>query len=217
VLGYVLLRNFDVFAALREHGRAMGTLIDQHPVAAVAIYITGFVGLVVLSLPGAFAMTVAGGFLFGLVPGTALAVVSATLGAVAIFLAVRLGFGGAVRPWLMARGSGSLFARIERGLQEDATIYLLLLRLIPAVPFPVANIAPAFFGVRIQTFALTTFLGIMPGTALTAWIGHGLNGVLSQDERPDFVLLGEPEVFGPLAALIVLVALPLVVKRLRKH
>ena len=214
--GYALLGDFDVFAALRDHGQTALAWTDAHPVAALVLYVFGFVVVVALSLPGAFAMTVAGGFLFGLVPGTALAVASATLGALAVFLAVRLGFGETVRRRLLARGSGGLFARVERGLRADAATYLLLLRLVPAVPFPVVNIAPAFFGVRARTFALTTCLGITPGTALTAWIGQGLGEVFARGERPNLALLREPEMFGPLVGLVLLVSLPLLLKRFRR-
>lgn len=215
--GYALLGDLDVIATLRSHGRVASAWTEAHPAAAVALYVLGFVFVVTLSLPGAFAMTVAGGFLFGLVPGTALAVASATTGALAVFLLVRAGFGEAVRTWLLARGSESAVARIERGLRADAASYLLLLRLVPAVPFAVANVAPAFLGVRARTFVLTTFLGITPGTALTAWIGHGLGEVFASGEQPDLALLRQPEVFGPLAALVLLVSLPLLLKRIRRR
>lgn len=215
-IGSALLLDLDVFAVLRAHGRTALTWSAANPVLAVGAYVLVFVGLVALSLPGAFAMSVAGGFLFGPLSGTVLAVASATLGAMAVFLAVRFGFGEAVRRSALARDSGGVFARIERGLKEDGATYLLLLRLVPAVPFPVINIVPAFFGVRTRTFALTTLLGITPGTGLTVWLGHGLGGVLLRGEQPDLALLHDPHTFGALMVLALLVAAPLILKRIRR-
>jgi uncharacterized membrane protein YdjX (TVP38/TMEM64 family) len=214
--GYLLLRDFDAFGALAEHREAIVAWCEAHRVSAVGIYVATFVGVVVLSLPGAFAMTVTGGFLFGLLPGALLSVVSATLGGLVVFLVARFGLGEPARAWLMARGSGAAFRRIERGLQENAIVYMLLLRLVPAVPFTVANVAPAFFGIKARTFALTTFFGIMPGTTITAWIGVGLNEIFDRGDRPDIGILADPHVYGPILGLIALATLPLVVKRLRR-
>jgi uncharacterized membrane protein YdjX (TVP38/TMEM64 family) len=213
--GYLLLRDFDVFGALAEHREAIVAWCEAHRVRAVAIYMATFVGVVVLSLPGAFAMTVTGGFLFGLLPGALLSVTSATLGGLVVFLVARFGLGEPARAWIMSRGSGAAFRKIERGLQENAIVYMLLLRLVPAVPFTVANVAPAFFGISARTFALTTFVGIMPGTAITAWIGVGLNDILDRGDRPGIDILADPMVFGPILGLIALASLPLVLKRIR--
>lgn len=215
--GFAALSDFDIFGTLRAHGGAALTWAGAHPMSAMLLYVALFVLLVALSLPGAFAMTITGGFLFGLAAGTALAVVSATLGAIGVFLAVRLGFGEAVRRWLGAGRLAGAFTRLEQGLRENGVSYLLLLRLVPAVPFPVANIAPAFLGVPVHTFAATTLVGITPGTALTAWIGQGLHEVFARGGRPDLDLLHRPEVLGPLAGLVLLVSLPLGMKRLRRH
>jgi uncharacterized membrane protein YdjX (TVP38/TMEM64 family) len=215
LIGFWLLRDFDAFGALGEHRAAIIAWCEQHRVTAVALYISTYVMVVVLSLPGAFAMTVTGGFLFGLLPGAALSVLSATTGGLVVFLIARYGLGEPARAWLMARGSGGLFARIEKGLKRNAIIYLLLLRLIPAVPFTVANVAPAFFGVPAKLFVLTTFFGIMPGTTITAWIGVGLNEIFDRGDRPDLAILAEPHVYGPILAFILLATLPLAVQRLR--
>jgi uncharacterized membrane protein YdjX (TVP38/TMEM64 family) len=173
--------------------------------------------VVVLSLPGAFAMTVTGGFLFGLVPGAFLSVLGATAGGVVVFLLARHDLGDALRGWLLSRRSGVLFRRIEQGLNENAVIYLLLLRIVPAVPFTVANVAPAFFGVRTRTFALTTFVGVMPGTTITAWIGAGLGEVFARGETPDLSIIFAPMILGPILGLAALAALPVVVRALRRR
>jgi uncharacterized membrane protein YdjX (TVP38/TMEM64 family) len=216
-VGYALLRDFDAFGTLAAHRETLVGWSEEHRVRAVALFIAAFVGVVALSLPGAFAMTVTGGFLFGLLPGALLSVMSATLGALVVFLVARFGLGESARSWIMRRDSGAAVRKIERGLRDNAISYLLLLRLVPAVPFAVANVAPAFFGIKARTFALTTFFGIMPGTTITAWIGVGLNDVLDRGERPEIGVVAEPQVFGPILGLIALAALPLVIKRLRRR
>jgi uncharacterized membrane protein YdjX (TVP38/TMEM64 family) len=103
---------------------------------------------------------------------------------------------------------------MERGFREGEASYLLVMRLVPAVPFFVANVAPAFLGARLSTFVWTTFLGIVPGTVVFISVGAGLGEQLERGERPDLGVIFEPHILGPLLGLAALAALPLVLKRL---
>ena len=47
------------------------------------------------------------------------------------------------------------------------------LRLVPLFPFFVVNLVPAFLGVPLRTYALGTFLGIIPGTFVFVSVGAG--------------------------------------------
>jgi uncharacterized membrane protein YdjX (TVP38/TMEM64 family) len=215
VLGALLLRDVLSFEGLREHRGALTAWRDRNYPLAALTYMALYVAVVALSLPGASAMTLAGGLLFGLAAGASMTVVAATLGAVCIFLAARHGLGDALRARLAARGAQGLLARIDRGVQANAASYLLLMRLAPAVPFFVANLAPAFLGVRLRIFALTTFFGIIPGTVVYTWIGAGLGAVFARGEAPDPGLLLDPVVLGPILGLCALAALPIVMRALR--
>jgi len=92
---------------------------------------------------------------------------------------------------------------------------LLLIRLVPAVPFFVANLLPALVGVRFRTFLWTTAVGIIPGGIVFTWIGVGLGEVFDRGGEPDLSLLWEPHIIGPILGLCVLAALPIVINTLR--
>ena len=92
---------------------------------------------------------------------------------------------------------------------------LLLLRLVPAVPFFVANLLPALVGVRFFNFAWTTVLGIIPGAIVFTWIGVGLGEVFDRGESPNLSLLWEPQIIAPILGLCLLAALPIAIKALR--
>ena len=167
-----------------------------------------------MSLPGALIMTLTGGFLFGLFAGALLTVSAATLGAVAIFLAARTGLGESLQARMDA--SSGVMTRIRDGLRENEVSYLLLMRLVPAIPFFVANLAPALFGVKLRNYALTTFFGIMPGTVVYTWVGAGLSEVFASGETPDLGIFFEWHILGPVLGLCALSALPIVLKKFRR-
>lgn len=213
VLGAVLLRDQLSFEALSRHRAALLEFRDAHYLAAVVMFVAAYAGLVALSLPGALVATLTGGFLFGLFPGVLLNVTGATIGAVAVFLAARAGFGAALSDRIAAGGGAA--ARLMAGLRENELSVLFLMRLIPAVPFFLANLIPAALGVGLGRFALTTFFGIMPGALVYTWVGAGLGEVFARGETPDLGLLFEPQVLGPILALAALAALPIVIRALR--
>jgi uncharacterized membrane protein YdjX (TVP38/TMEM64 family) len=165
-------------------------------------------------LPGALVATLAGGFLFGLFPGVAFNVVAATLGAVAIFLAARAGFGADVAARLQAGGGAA--GRLMAGLRDNEWSVLMLMRLVPVVPFFVANLLPAFAGVRADRFAATTFLGIIPGALVFTSVGSGLGDVFAAGHTPDLSIIFAPHVLGPILGLAVLSALPILLKARRR-
>ncbi|MEM9845525.1 MAG: TVP38/TMEM64 family protein, partial [Pseudomonadota bacterium] len=193
-IGYFTLGDYLSFDALAQNREALLAFRDSHFAALALAFIGIYVLIVAFSLPGAAVASLTGGFLFGLALGTIFNVTAATIGAVAIFLAARWGLGRALTA-KMDNAEGTL-RKFRDGLREHEISVLLLMRLVPAVPFFVANLLPALVGVRFINFAWTTIVGIIPGALVFTWIGVGLGEVFDRGEKPDLSLLWEPHVIG---------------------
>src|SRR5271169_718368 len=199
-------RHYLTFAALAENREWLSGLVQRWGFVAVVLYIAVYAGLVALSVPGAAVLTIAGGFLFGTWLGTLCAVLGATLGATGIFLATRAGLGG------LAQRAGPLVGKLEAGFRADAFNYLLVLRLVFIFPFWLVNLVPALVGVKLRTYVLATFIGIIPATFVFASLGSGLANVI---EEPGLAVLLRPSVLGPIAGLVVLALIPVGYKHWR--
>lgn len=213
-IGAFTLRDQFSFAALAENREWLMALRDQHYVLAVLGFIATYTVIVGFSLPGATIATLTGGFLFGTFPGVIFNVTAATLGAIAIFLAARTGFGERFAESMHNRGGA--VARLQDGLRDNEWSVLFIMRLVPVVPFFLANLIPAFMGVRLSRFAITTFLGIIPGGLVYTSVGAGLGEVFARGEMPDMGIIFAPHILGPILGLAALSALPMVIKALRK-
>jgi uncharacterized membrane protein YdjX (TVP38/TMEM64 family) len=148
-------------------------LLAEHAALSVLAYVAVYALAVTLSLPCGLILTVTGGLLFGWPVGAAAAIVGATLGATMVFLIARTAVGD-----VLCTRSGPWLAKLSKGFQKDALVYMLFLRLVPAFPFWFVNLAPAVLGVPLKTFVLGTFLGIMPATLAFASAGAGLDSVI---------------------------------------
>jgi uncharacterized membrane protein YdjX (TVP38/TMEM64 family) len=187
------------FEALGAHRATLDAWVAARPVLAAGAYVLVYAAVVALSLPGGVVMTLAGGLLFGAWVGTGLTVVGATIGACLLFLAAR----SALAPLLAGRAAG-LLDRIRPGLERDGFFYLLTLRLIPVVPFWLANLAPALVGMPFGAYAAATALGIIPGTAVFSGIGAGLGEILAAGGRPELGVIFSPPILLPLLGLAAL-------------
>ncbi|WP_135505721.1 TVP38/TMEM64 family protein [Roseovarius aestuariivivens] len=213
VVGYFTLGDYLSFDTLAKNREALLAFRDSHYWLMAAGFIGLYFVIVAFSLPGAAVASVTGGFLFGLTLGTGFNVLAASLGAMTIFLAARWGLGRTLAARMEA--SEGTLRNFRHGLLENEVSVLLLMRLVPVVPFFVANLLPALVGVRFANFVWTTVIGIIPGALVYTSIGTGLGEVFDRGERPDLSLLWAPEVIGPILGLCVLAALPMVIKAVR--
>jgi uncharacterized membrane protein YdjX (TVP38/TMEM64 family) len=198
------------FEHLQAHHELIAAWVEAHGALGTIAYVAFYALVVAFSLPGAFVMTLLGGFLFGTWFGALLTVLGATVGATAVFLAARTAFGDVLR----AR-AGPALRKMEAGFRENALCYLLVLRLVPLFPFFLVNLAAAFLGVRLATYVAATFVGIVPGTVVYSSVGAGLGAILQRGEAPDLGIVWKPEILGPLLGLAALALLPAIYKRMK--
>ena len=213
LVGAFTLRDWISFETLAANRERLLAFRDAHYLVAVLAFIAAYALVVAFSLPGAAIATLTGGFLFATFPGVLYNVTGATIGAVGIFLAAKWGLGRRLESRMNA--SEGMVRRIKDGIDENQWSMLFLIRLIPAVPFFVANLVPAFMGVPLWRYAVTTFFGIMPGAVVYTSVGAGLGEVFARGETPNLSIIFAPEVLLPILGLCLLAALPMILKALR--
>jgi len=214
----VLLAGFGLFfafglqdrlscAALRDNRAWLGDWVAANRLLAILGFMVLYAAAVALSVPGAAVLTVAAGFLFGTAAATAMVVAAATAGATVLFLAARSAFRDLLQPSV-----GQWLAKLRRGFAENELSYLLFLRLVPLFPFFVVNLVPAFLGVRLRSFVIATFFGIMPASLVFASVGAGLGSLFDagRDCSLDSVLT--PQIILALVGLALLALVPVAYK-----
>jgi uncharacterized membrane protein YdjX (TVP38/TMEM64 family) len=212
-LGWWLLRDYLSFSALAENREALIAFRDANYIGTVAVFIAIYALIVAFSLPGATIATLTGGFLFATFPGALFNITGATVGATAIFLAAQTSFGARLGAKL--EGSEGVVKKIKDGIDENQWSMLFLMRLLPVVPFFVANLIPAFLEVPARRFVISTFFGIMPGAVVYTSVGAGLGEVFARGETPNLGIIFEPHILLPILGLAALAVLPIIIKAVR--
>jgi uncharacterized membrane protein YdjX (TVP38/TMEM64 family) len=224
-LGLNRVLSLDLLA--QYHG-ALKTWIADHRVSAVAGFIALYAIVTALSLPAGALVTISGGLLFGWIVGGPAAIVGATIGATLLFLIARSSLGSG-----LVKQAGPWLEKLSEGFQKDAFNYLLFLRLVPAIPFVIVNLVPAVLGMDLWSYVVATFVGIIPGTLAYAYVGTGLESVITAATQSyQACLIGKgdveaaackisidagklvtPEIVIALAGLALVSLLPIAIKR----
>lgn len=211
VLFFVLgLDRYFNFEMLQEHRNWLMGRVEELGVLAIIFYTLLYMTLTAFSIPLGGVLTIAAGFFFGTPVAAGCAVIGGTLGAVIVFLAARTVVGE-----LLRAKAGSALERMEAGFRENAFNYLLTLRLIPIFPFWLINLVPAFLGMPLRSYAVATFVGVIPGAVVYASLGNGLGEILDAGLELDLGILFKPAVLFPLLALAVLALLPVAYKKVK--
>jgi uncharacterized membrane protein YdjX (TVP38/TMEM64 family) len=150
---------------------------EDHYATAVMLFIGVYCVQTAFSLPGAAALTLVSGLLFGSVVGTLYVNVAATAGATLAFLAARY----LLRDWV-ERKFGDRLEPIQQGFARNAFSYLLTLRLIPVFPFFLVNLISGLTRIKVGTYIAATAIGILPGSFVYAYAGRQIGTIDSLRE-----------------------------------
>ncbi len=139
----------------------------ENPLIGGGLLIALYAVATVLGLPG-LVLTLAAGFLFGLVWGTAIASAGSVLGATAALLVGRF----VARDWVAGRiGASDRFQAIDRAVGRKGFKIVLLTRLSPVFPFNVLNYLFGLTDVRLRDYVLASWIGMLPATVLYVYYG----------------------------------------------
>jgi len=202
------LQRYVSLDVLKQNHIALKEWVAAHQIEAVAVFIAFYIVATAFSLPIAAVLSIAGGFLFGIVYGTLWIIIGATIGASVLFVAAKTALGDPLR----ARFADRIKA-MEEGFRANAFSYLLLLRLVPLFPFFLVNLAAAFTGVGLGLFVVTTAIGIIPGAFVFASIGNGIGALFEAGQQPDLSLMGllsRPDFYIPIVGFALLSLIPII-------
>ncbi|MGF1548801.1 MAG: TVP38/TMEM64 family protein [Thiotrichales bacterium] len=187
----------------REHRATVLEFVANRPViSALALFLSHAL-LAALGLPGASVLMLLAGAGFGTTTGTTICLAGCTLGSTATMLATR----HFLRPYARKR-LGDRLDRFDARIATDGAAYLFSLRLVPVIPFAVVNVAAGLTTLSAWTYTWVSFIGMAIGTFVYVNAGAQLGGVTRLADFSSPTLL---------ASVLLLAALPWILKRLSDH
>ena len=141
-------------------------------------------------------LVIIAGFAFGTVWGSILSIISFSLGATLLYLFANHYFKDLVFEYLSSK-----FLSLKNHFNENEFSYFFFLRVIPGIPFPIKNIMPVLFDVKLKNYFLATFFGELIPIIISVSIFSGIAGAIEDDQKLNLDLLHAPEIFLPLLGM----------------
>lgn len=195
--GIILLRVFGLTRYFRlENVQTLARTVQALGWVGPAAYILLWIAACLFFIPG-LPVTLLGAAVFGAWWGLLWVTIGANLGATAAFLTGRYAARSLVEGW--ARKNPQV-SRMDEGVARHGWRMVLITRLVPLFPFNLQNYAYGLTRISLPTYALLTFLGMIPASAAYCFAGGALVSGRGEVKKTLFYL-------GLAAVLFVLVSL----------
>ena len=179
------------FNYLKSQQQQLEQYVDNQPIMAAVVFFSFYVLIAALSLPGAALLTLLAGAIFGFWQGLIIVSFASSIGATLAFLVARF----LLRDWVQQKFNKALRS-INQGMENEGHYYLFGLRLIPAFPFFLVNLAMGLTSIKVMTFYWVSQVGMLAGTMVYVNAGTQLallesaSDILSLPVIAAFTLLG---------------------------
>lgn len=162
------------FEAIKEYRETLLRYTEEHYAAMLATAFIAYTGATAFSLPIATLLSLAVGLMFGRWVGTAVIVISGTVGATLLLLAARYVF----TDFLQRRAKRHL-KKFDEGFRRNAFLYVAFLRVVPVFPFWLVNLAAACTTIPVSVYMAATVAGMIPISFVWASLGESLEHINS--------------------------------------
>jgi len=205
---YFFNRDFFELKTLFINLDNIQSYISNNFLFSFLIFTFSYCLLIVCNFPIASLLSLIGGFLYGTWIGGIGIIIGGTVGSFIVFLVAKLFFHDYISKKLLQR-----YSFITQYFQKNELELMLLIRLVPGVPFFAQNLVLAGLGAKRLKFFFTTLFGLSPWAIIFASIGRGLEEIFVEDQALSFALVAKPEYLIPIGIIIVLVIFILMFKK----
>jgi uncharacterized membrane protein YdjX (TVP38/TMEM64 family) len=148
------------------------------------------------------------GFLFGTWIGGTISILGGTLGAFGVFLIAKFFFLDFIKNKFLNK-----YSYIEYYFNKNDLELMMLIRIIPAIPFFLQNLILAGLGAHNKKFFYTTLIGLAPGSFIFGSIGQGLEEIFVNKTELSFSLIAQPEYLIPLGFIAFIIIMIILFKK----
>lgn len=212
LIGGSLFRESFTLERLAEHEQQLRRYQSDSPWICYFAAIAFYVGITGLSLPGAGPLTLVYGWFFGFVTALVLVSFASTAGATLSMLSSRY----LLRDWVIRKYGVRLNKVMQRSEQEGG-YYLFSLRLIPAVPFFLINLAMGLTRIPVWTFWWVSQIGMLAGTAVYVFAGSRVPNLQTLAEGGVTAVIDPQRLILLTIAFALLGLFPLLMKLIRNR
>ena len=210
IFGSIQINRLDDFSYYKELQSNLDTYRSSNELINLFyFFIFGIIWVILLGFGSP--ILIISGILFGKWLGTAISVLSLSLGALALYSIGNFLFRDLVKAILEKK-----FAKYISLFQKNEFFYFFIYRFVGGlgVPFFLQNLFPILFVMKKKNYFLSSCFGFIPSFFIMNTIGSGLNIYVKQ--ASDFSMINlilSKEIYSPILMFVGLMILSLLIKK----
>ena len=205
---YFLNKDFFQLQTFFSNLEIIQKFILQNFFISIFIFIISYSFLIMCNFPFASLLSMINGFLFGTWIGGTISIVGGTIGAFSIFLISKFFFLDFIKRKFLNK-----YSYIENYFNKNDLELMMLIRIIPAIPFFLQNLILAGLGAHNKKFFYTTLIGLAPWSFIFGSIGQGLEEIFVNKTELSFSLIAQPEYLIPIGFIAFLIIMIILFKK----
>ena len=209
---YFLNKDFFQLQTFFSNLEIIQNFILQNFFISIFIVILSYSFLIMCNFPFASLLSMINGFLFGTWIGGTISILGGTLGAFGVFLIAKFFFLDFIKNKFLNK-----YSYIENYFNKNDLELMMLIRIIPAIPFFLQNLILAGLGAHNKKFFYTTLIGLAPWSFIFGSIGQGLEEIFVNKTELSFSLIAQPEYLIPIGFIAFLIIMIIFFKKKFKN
>ncbi len=205
---YFLNRDFFQLQNFFSNLEIIQNFILQNFSISIFIFILMYSFLIMCNFPFASLLSMINGFLFGTWIGGTISIVGGTIGALGVFLIAKFFFLDFIKRKFLKK-----YSHIEDYFNKNDLELMILIRIVPGIPFFLQNLILAGLGAHNKKFLYTTFIGLAPWSFIFGSVGQGLEEIFINKTKLSFSLVAQPEYLIPIGFIAILIIMIIFFKK----
>jgi len=206
----IQINRLNDFTYYKELQQSLGSFVSSNLLVNI-IYFFIFSIIWVAMLGFGSPILIASGILFGKWIGTAVSVLSFSVGALVLYSIANFFFKDIVKNLLERK-----FLKYIQFFKKNEFYYFFIYRFAGGLgtPFFLQNVFPVLFNMKKNNYFFSSFFGFVPVFFVFNTVGAGLNTYIEKTEEFSFLkLILTTEIYFPILMFIFLMILSLIVKK----
>ncbi len=205
---YFLNKDFFQLQTFFSNLEIIQNFILQNFFISIFLFILMYSFLIMCNFPFASLLSMINGFLFGTWIGGTISIVGGTIGALGVFLIAKFFFLDFIKRKFLKK-----YSHIEDYFNKNDLELMMLIRIVPGIPFFLQNLILAGLGAHNKKFLYTTFIGLAPWSFIFGSVGQGLEEIFVNKTELSFSLVAQPEYLIPIGFIAILIIMIIFFKK----
>lgn len=210
VFSFVDLSRLTEYSYIRDNTRNLIAFKNDNLIFFTLSFFV-FVVIWILLLGFGSPISLVAGFIFGKYLGTAICLISYTIGCSLLYIFANIYFRDLVKKYLESK-----IEKLKVLFNKNEFLYFMLFRFVGGggIPFGIQNILPVIFNMKIKNYFYATFLGLIPTTFIISSIGSGIENIIENNQNPSiFEAILNPEINIPLISFLGILIISYFIKK----